>query len=75
MRAPIILISDAVIEKLSVKHKIEPEDVYQGIRNATQWRKSKGRFVAESRVDSGRRIFVVVDRVETTWVVVTAWWT
>lgn len=69
-----VRISDSTIDKLESKHGVHPEDVYQGIMNATEWRKSRGRFSTDSRTDAGRRIRIVVERLPDAWVVITAWW-
>ena len=74
MRIPRITVTDRVLEKLERKHKVELEDAFQGIINATEWRKERGCFVAESVTDSGRKILVVVERCAEEWRIVTAWW-
>jgi hypothetical protein len=74
MRIPRVMISDKCLEKLEQKHHIQLEDAVQGVTNAKEWRKVQGRYEAESSTDSGRRIFVVVERCGDEWQIVTAWW-
>ncbi len=75
MRIPRIKVTDKVIRKLEQKHNVQLEDAVQGITNARMWRKEGGRYTAESSTDSGRKIFVVVERLSDEWQIVTAWWT
>ncbi len=74
MKIPKITVTDSVIQKCEQKHDVQIEDAVQGVRNAKKWRKVGGRYVCDSRTDSGRRIFVVVVRSTVEWQIVTAWW-
>ena len=67
MKIAKITVTDIVIEKCEQKHGVQIEDAVQGVRNAKKWRKVGGRYVCDSRTDSGRRIFVVVVRVSRFW--------
>ncbi len=73
MRIPKITITDKVLEKLEQKHNVQLEDALQGVMNAERWRKERGRYCADSCTDSGRSIFVVVERYSEEWQIVTAW--
>lgn len=74
MTVPRIMISDTVIDKLENKHHVEVEEALQGVRNAPEWRKEEGRYHADSRTDSGRKMHIIVERFSDEWQIVTAWW-